>query len=1289
MQSSKVSSTKRDGFIDAFSENLKQYLDLTRIMFVVLDTHETVKMINRQGCEILGYSEEEIIGKNWFETFLPGGIISEVKMAYNKMMLGKEPEEFFENPIIRKNGDERIIYWHSTILKDDKGKIVGVLSSGEDITEIRRIQIELRRHSETMETLYNLSQEISDSTDMSDLLLRIGKVISKYTAVIVGGFYLKNEDEKNFVLKATFGNKNSIDLLPDMLSNSTMIVKNVLQNRMGYIDNVSYQKKGIELNSPRYSLLMKGGNEIAGILSIILKDTDEYTMDFFRLIASESERGISRKITDILQKESEEKFYTVFQTSPDSIAISRIDDGIFLEINEKFVEMTGFSRDEIIGKKVSQIEGWKFPQDRIRLIRELKEKGKVLNFETILRKKDGEINVLMSAKIIEYNGRSCMLTIVKDITDRIQAEREVLATKEMLEKITNTSPAFISLYDLKNDSTIYSNKSILKYIGYNENDIKKIAATETKDRSFLYVEEDLPAIMESDKNVLLLKDGEVLNLEFRLKARTGEIFWFRQSSAVFQRNEKGVPSQSVNIFEDITEKKLSDALVEKRNREINLLYEAGKDLAGTLDLYELYDRMYDTVSKIGDCDELFVSTFDSDTKLIKYFYLKSSVTNERIDVSKIPPIPLAPSGYGILSESIRTGNSRIIDDYLESFKKVKTSYTIDQKGDLTKGETKGETAGEEVIDYKPNSCMIVPIKLDSKVFGVVQIFSRHKKAFNKEQLFFVESLMHQVALANNNVILYLKAQEEIKERKIAEESLRKSEERLRHYAQTVPDVLYQLDMVNKKYDFLSPSLEKMIGYPLQEALDNPYAFTEKVMNPDDMVKTQKALMDFINSGPTDKPFEAEARMYRIDGRMIWVRDIIRFSWANGAVVSASGIMSDISERKLAEEHEKLRNEQIITQQAALFEMSKFTATELANSLRIINNLVARTVDADRTAIWLFNEDNTRINCLDLVSVNDKQPSHGMVLEGSKYKDFFEFILADKDNYILCGKSFPAVEEFDKDYFSPFGTSSSVFAKIRHHGAITGFICVESLNKSQNDWTREQIDFILSTTSIIAIALESDERQKAEQETLKSLKDKELLLREIHHRVKNNLAVISSLLYLQSQKTTNKQVLDSLTESQLRVKSMVLVHEKLYRSKDLSSINYSEYIESLASSLFRTYEFDSKRITLEMNVKEIYLDTDSASSVGLIINELISNSIKHAFPGEKDGKITIDFGETGGGLYTLIVRDDGVGLPPGFDFQNTDTLGLKLVSTLVEQIDGTLEIENKTGSTFKITFPKKT
>lgn len=1285
MQSNKISSAKRDGFIDVLSENLKHYLDLTRVMFVVLDTHESIKMINRRGCDILGYSEDEVIGKNWFETFLPGGIISEVKMAYQKMMMGKDPEEFFENPVIRKNGEERIIYWHNTILKDEKGKIAGVLSSGEDITEIRKIQIELRRHSETMETLYNLSQHISDSTDMNDLLLRIGKVISKYTAVIVGGFYLKNDDEKNYTLKATFGNKNSIDLLPGTLNNSTMIVKNVLQNRMGYIDNVSYVKKGIEVNSPRYSLLMKGGNDSAGILSIILKDTDEYTMDFFRLIASESERGISRKITDILQKETEEKFYTVFQTSPDAISISRIDDGTFLEINEKFVEMTGYRREEIIGKKVSQIEGWKYPQDRIKLIRELKEKGKVLNFETILLKKEGEINVLLSAKMIEYNARSCMLTIVKDITDRIKAEKEVLATKEMLEKITNTSPAFISLHDLRLDRTLYSNKSILKYVGYNDEDVKKIASTETKDRLYLYLDEDLPAIMESDKSVLGLKDGEVLNLEFRLIGKSGDIYWFRQSSAVFQRDEKGVPSQSVNVFEDITEKKRSEALAEKRNQEINLLYEAGKHLAGTLDLYELYDRMYDTISKIGDCDELFVSTFDPDSKLIKYFYLKSRVTNERIDVSKIPPIPLAPSGFGILSESIRTGISTIIDDYQESFKKVKTSYTIDEKGDLRQSES----GGEEVIDYKPNSCLIVPIKLDSKVFGVVQVFSRRKKAFNREQMFFVESLMHQVALANNNVLLYQKAQEEIKERKIVEESLRKSEERLRHFAQTVPDVLYQLDMVNKRYDFLSTSLEQMLGYSLQEALDNPFRFTEKVMHPEDMVKTQKELLDFINNGPTDKPFEAEARMFRKDGVMIWVRDIIRFSWVNGAVASASGIMSDISERKRTEEVEKLRNEQIITQQAALFEMSKSTASELANSLRTINNLAAKTVNADRAGIWLFNEDKTQINCLDLLSEKDTHQSHGRVLKGPRFSEFFEFILAEKDNFNLYGPSIPEIYEFEKEYFNSFGTKSSVFAKIRHHGVIAGFLCVESLEKSPQDWTREQIDFILSTTSIIAIAMESDERQKAEKETLKSLKDKELLLREIHHRVKNNLAVISSLLYLQSQKTTNKQVLDSLTESQLRVKSMVLVHEKLYRSKDLSSINYSEYIESLASSLFRTYEFDSKRISLEINVKEIYLDTDSASSVGLIINELISNSIKHAFPGERVGKVTIDFGETVGGTYTLVVSDDGVGLPQGFDFQNTDTLGLKLVSTLVEQIDGTLEIENKKGSSFKITFPKKT
>lgn len=1263
------------------SDIFRQYLDIAGVTLLVLGSDEKVKLINKKGCEVLGYPENEIIGKNWFDNFLPKQMSNEVKLMFGQLMNGKEPGQYFENPILRKNGEERIIYWHNTLLFNNKGKVTGVLSSGEDITEIRNYQIELKRHSETMESLYSLSQELSESFDFKDLLVRVGNILSNNPSVICGCFYLFNGSSHDYDFRTTFGNDKYVSILPDTLKSSSSYVKQILEHHDGYIDKISSAKIKKMNSMIRLSISMHARNELLGILSVILKDSDEYTLDFFKLAASEAGRGIKRKKIEQAQKQSEEKFYSVFQTSPDSIAIATFEEGVFLEVNEKFTEITGFKRKEIIGKRIDDVLAYENKSDLISLLNELKKNEKVANFETILRKNDRLYNVLMSARIIDYNGQKSVLAIIKDITDRIKTEKEIIAAKELLEKITDTSPAFISVYDIKEDKTIYRNKSLLKSVGYNEEDIKKIASTPTEKRLFLYHPDDIKNIVESDRKILELSDGQILSLEFRLKDKNEKYNWFRHSMGVFQRDENGKPAQSVNIFENITDKKNTEELIENRNKEINLLYEAGKNLAGTLDLTELYDRMYETISLRADCDEFFVTTYDDETKLIKYYYLKSKHAKERIDVTKIPPIPLAPEGFGILSETIRTGISRIIDDYQESLKKVKTSYTINEQGDLL------NESGEE-SEYKPKSAMIVPIKLESKVFGVVQIFSGRKNAYTKDQLSFAESLMHLVALANNNAILYQKAQDEIKERKSAEESLRKSEERVRHFSESVPDVLYRIDLINLKYDFLSPSLEKMLGYTLDKALENPLEFTTMVIHPDDKVKVLNSMHEFISKGPTDKPFEVETRMIRKDGKIICVRDVIRFTWENGKPVAASGIMSDISERKKEEEKRRLRNEQIIKHQSALLEMSKFPGTDIKTSSKYMTEITSKTLEAERVSIWIFNEEKTALECLDMYNNEEKSHKYDMILDKTGNKKFFDFITSEEKIYSDVKSPFTQIEESAKGYLLNLGTTSAIFAGIRHRGDIAGFICFESMTPGGKEWTPEQRDFVVSTSNIVTIALETDERQKAEEETLKSLKDKELLLKEIHHRVKNNLAVVSSLLYLQSQKTQNKQILDALLESQLRLKSMVLVHEKLYRSKDLSSINYSEYIETLAATLFRSYEYESKRINLELDVKDIYLDTDTATNLGLIINELISNSIKHAFPEERTGKIAISFNLDQDGLYTLIVKDDGVSMPHGFDFRETETLGLKLVSTLTEQIEGTLTLEKNQGTCFKIQFRKQ-
>ncbi len=216
-----------------------------------------------------------------------------------------------------------------------------------------------------------------------------------------------------------------------------------------------------------------------------------------------------------------------------------------------------------------------------------------------------------------------------------------------------------------------------------------------------------------------------------------------------------------------------------------------------------------------------------------------------------------------------------------------------------------------------------------------------------------------------------------------------------------------------------------------------------------------------------------------------------------------------------------------------------------------------------------------------------------------------------------------------------------------------------------------------------------ERQKAEEHIKASLREKEVLLKEVHHRVKNNLQVISSLLSLQSQHIENPDAYDMFKESQDRVRSMALVHEKIYQSLEFDHIDFAEYVKSLARSLYRSYGTSKNKIDLIFNVDELFLSVDLAVPCGLVINELISNALKHAFPeSEKNHNAFIEVGlkRLPDAEIELYVADNGIGLPSGIDFQKTDSLGMQLVTILIEdQLMGNMNIEHKNGTKFIIRF----
>ncbi|MDW7731685.1 MAG: histidine kinase dimerization/phosphoacceptor domain -containing protein [Methanolobus sp.] len=214
--------------------------------------------------------------------------------------------------------------------------------------------------------------------------------------------------------------------------------------------------------------------------------------------------------------------------------------------------------------------------------------------------------------------------------------------------------------------------------------------------------------------------------------------------------------------------------------------------------------------------------------------------------------------------------------------------------------------------------------------------------------------------------------------------------------------------------------------------------------------------------------------------------------------------------------------------------------------------------------------------------------------------------------------------------------------------------------------------------VMSVVKDITEMKQAEE-----ARKKDVLLKEIHHRVKNNLQVISSLLRLQSRKFKDSEVIEAFRESQHRARSMAMAHENLYHSHDLENIDLEMYIPTLVKYLVSSYGFTPDNVTININIKNIIFGIDTSIPIGLIINELVSNSLKYAFP-EGTGEIKVELYPEND-KFILKISDDGIGFPENIDFRETDSLGLQLVNSLVEQIEGTIELDRNNGTEFKISF----
>jgi PAS domain S-box-containing protein len=314
---------------------------------------------------------------------------------------------------------------------------------------------------------------------------------------------------------------------------------------------------------------------------------------------------------------------------------------------------------------------------------------------------------------------------------------------------------------------------------------------------------------------------------------------------------------------------------------------------------------------------------------------------------------------------------------------------------------------------------------------------------------------------------------------------------------------------------------------------------------------------------------------------------------------------------------------------------------------------------------------------------------GYVRDDLTNRPFLEQLVAPEDRELVEGHLLQKTDDPDEPGYYTFhgikkdGTRivlelSCMWGTFGEQPAIVGTIM---------DITKRTQAEAALVTGYVGTVMDIDNRKEYEKTLKASLDEKSILIMEIHHRVKNNLQIISGLIRLQARQITNKQALDALHECETRVITMALVHESLYQSDNLANINARRHISNLANTLVMSDEHEA-HIDLDLDVEDLTLDMNMAIPASLIINELVINALKHAFVGRTRGKIGISLHHESGTMLSLMVRDDGVGLPPGMDISKTKSLGLKLVTRLVrDQLKGDVTIRSDKGTSFLMRFPE--
>ncbi|MCI0426718.1 MAG: PAS domain S-box protein [Nitrospiraceae bacterium] len=469
---------------------------------------------------------------------------------------------------------------------------------------------------------------------------------------------------------------------------------------------------------------------------------------------------------------------------------------------------------------------------------------------------------------------------------------------------------------------------------------------------------------------------------------------------------------------------------------------------------------------------------------------------------------------------------------------------------------------------------------------------------------------------------------DITARKRVEEALRRSEERFRTMFAQAPIGIARIDSLTGQIHEVNSTYAQIVGRTAEEMRSLDWMH---ISHPDD-VQADLDNMARLNAGEI-AGFQMEKRLVRPDGTVVWINlTVAPIQIEEQAGSHHLAMIEDIADRKQAEEAMREGEQRFHTM-----------------------------ADTAPVLIWMAGPDKLRIYFnqvwLDYTGRTREQELGYGWMDGVHPEDFDRCLKT-------YGEAFDRREPFQMEY------------RLRRADGQYGWILVHAVPRLQPNG---------EFAGYIGSCIDLTERKDLEDRLRKAVKEKEILLREVHHRVKNNLQVISSVLNLQAASIKDPRVVQLFRESQIRITSIALLHETLHRSNDLSCIRMSNYLRTLASHVFRSYGIDHKAIVLDLLVEDLAFDIDTAMTCGMIVEELLSNSLKHAYAVGKEGRIQIELRAQDEGAYLLQVSDDGVGMSKDGVRRNPGSLGLELVNLLAGKLDGTVELQSGPGTAWRIAF----